>query len=104
MILPDAVSSAAPTLNLEYGDIEPSRALAAARTNLRESIFILSTADGRRWTQIKTFVIVEQIYIYLRPSAFICGSNLSVNFREIFDQRPAGLFHAFGGFQHFRVR
>jgi hypothetical protein len=33
------VKSAAPTLNLEYGETEPSRALAAAATSFFKLIF-----------------------------------------------------------------
>ena len=41
MISPDFVSKAAPTLNLEYGDTDPSRAFAAAATSFLESIFTI---------------------------------------------------------------
>src|ERR1035437_10846227 len=84
MISPDFVSSAAPTLNLEYGDTEPSRAFAAAAINLSRS---------SRREEALTF-----------SSFFILHSSFEIKLCKVFYQLRAGFFHALRRFQNFRVR
>src|SRR6267154_338063 len=84
MVLPDLVSNAAPTLNLEYGDTEPTRALAAAAINLSRS---------SRGGEALIF-----------SSFFIFHSSFEIKLGKNFDQLCAGLFYALRCFQHFRVR
>src|ERR1700722_2800379 len=57
MMSPDVASSAAPTLNLEYGDTEPSRAFAAARINL----FLLCIWSDGRFIFIKIYAEMLQV-------------------------------------------
>src|ERR1035437_2205967 len=84
MISPDFVSNAAPTLNFEYGDTEPSRAFAAAAINLSRS---------SRREEALTF-----------SSFFIFHSSFEIKPGKVLYQLRAGFFHTFRRFQNFRVR